>query len=548
MKKNKLLIVLIIVTIINLIQSYGTELLQDEAYYWMYSNFMDWGYFDHPPLVAVYIYISDLFFSGELGVRFMSTLLYSVTVYLVWTIIDIPNKQKHLNLFLLTILSTFLFNVYGFITVPDTPFMLFLAIYLIAYKKITNSNNWKNYLLFSISITGLLYSKYTGVLVVGFTILSNISLLKNKKFWLSICGVLILFSPHIIWQYVNDFPSIRYHLFERSNNRVYRYDYTLMHFVNQIAIIGFTFPIVYLAFFKNLKTKDLFQKSLNYIVIGFISFFFIMSFKGPTQAQWTVPISFPLIIITFYFIINNPKKKKLFTRLAITNLIVIGLARILLANEGILPVQLETHGNKQWVQEIKKETQGQKKLFRNSYQNASLYSFYSGDLTTTYNSFDSRKNQFNLWDLQTPLLNKTIIQVDGGKTENDVYIFEKKKKHLLYGVVINHFEPIKDLNYTFEERKLSPGKNTLPTSIQNPYNYDINLNELNTLIVLKNAKNQTIITSNGSYSKNNDSIKKNETITENISFIIPKNIDVKKIDHLDIVLRNNPKMAFQKVN
>jgi hypothetical protein len=23
--------------------------LDDEAYYWVYSKFLDWGYFDHPP-------------------------------------------------------------------------------------------------------------------------------------------------------------------------------------------------------------------------------------------------------------------------------------------------------------------------------------------------------------------------------------------------------------------------------------------------------------------------------------------------------------------
>jgi len=37
-------------TILNIIQGYTFELHADEAYYWLYSRFLDWGYFDaiHP--------------------------------------------------------------------------------------------------------------------------------------------------------------------------------------------------------------------------------------------------------------------------------------------------------------------------------------------------------------------------------------------------------------------------------------------------------------------------------------------------------------------
>lgn len=44
--------------IVNLIQGNYSELLADEAYYWVYSNYLDFGYFDHPPMVAIWcIYI-----------------------------------------------------------------------------------------------------------------------------------------------------------------------------------------------------------------------------------------------------------------------------------------------------------------------------------------------------------------------------------------------------------------------------------------------------------------------------------------------------------
>ncbi|QJB40690.1 hypothetical protein HF324_23770 [Chitinophaga oryzae] len=35
--------------VLGLLQACFSELWDDEAYYWVYSRHMDWGYFDHPP-------------------------------------------------------------------------------------------------------------------------------------------------------------------------------------------------------------------------------------------------------------------------------------------------------------------------------------------------------------------------------------------------------------------------------------------------------------------------------------------------------------------
>jgi len=37
--------------IINLWQAATTGLLDDEAYYWVYSQYPAWGYYDHPPMI-----------------------------------------------------------------------------------------------------------------------------------------------------------------------------------------------------------------------------------------------------------------------------------------------------------------------------------------------------------------------------------------------------------------------------------------------------------------------------------------------------------------
>ena len=37
----------------------GTDIYFDEAYYWQWAQHLDWGYYDHPPLVAWLIAAPD---------------------------------------------------------------------------------------------------------------------------------------------------------------------------------------------------------------------------------------------------------------------------------------------------------------------------------------------------------------------------------------------------------------------------------------------------------------------------------------------------------
>ena len=68
----------LIYILINLIQSFLMPLINDEAYYWVWSRQMDWGYFDHPPMVALWIKAGFALFQNELGVRFITVcLLYT---------------------------------------------------------------------------------------------------------------------------------------------------------------------------------------------------------------------------------------------------------------------------------------------------------------------------------------------------------------------------------------------------------------------------------------------------------------------------------------
>ena len=521
---------------VNIIQGFTTELISDEAYYWTYSNELSWGYFDHPPMVAIWIAISKLFFSsGELSVRFFSSITLPLTFYIVWLLIDNPVKKDYKWLFILLVLTTSLFNVYGFITVPDTPLMFFIALFLFGYHKYTKEKSTVSYLVLAVSMACMMYSKYQSVLVIGFVLLSNLKALKDGKIWLTALLTIALFSPHLIWQFENDFPSFKYHLFERKENTVYRFRDTYMHIINIIVIIGFTFPIVYKAFYKNLKNTELFQKALNFIVIGFIGFFFISTFKTHAQAQWIVPISIPLIIIPFNYLIKNKKDLKLFKTLAIITLAVTTFLRFAMAIDGLLPKQFEMHGNKKWTQALHKKLDNKTPLFYNSYQNTSLYWFYTGERPYQLNSWNSRKNQYDLYNYnkEYTISNPVLIGVNKRSFPNDS-LPKKNKGKIYYKNTNGSYYKNSQLTLDFADN-LSLEKNTknsIPVKILKPQKNAIE--SLQIAIALRDGKNKKVFPA--------------KLINQNIEFILPAFDNTFNPNKIQIIGTSNLEVDFIRLS
>ena len=105
------------------------EVDPDEAYYWIYTKQLDWGYFDHPPGVALAIAIGS-WLPNEICVRFGTLLLHFLGIYILWLWMAKPQKREDIRYLIALCLAMPLLQIYGLIATPDGPLLFFTMLSL----------------------------------------------------------------------------------------------------------------------------------------------------------------------------------------------------------------------------------------------------------------------------------------------------------------------------------------------------------------------------------------------------------------------------------
>lgn len=401
--------------LLGLFQSIFTELQDDEAYYWAFSRFLDWGYFDHPPMVALIIKLGTFFFSGELGVRILPLLLNTATILLT----EMLTEKKSPFLFYAIVLSVAVLQVSGFVAVPDIPLLFFTALFLWLYRRFLGAASWQNALWLGLAAVALLYSKYHGVLVLFFVLLSHPKLLRQPKIYAAGLLAFVLFLPHLWWQYQHNWISFRYHLFE-SNVNPYKFSYTTDYILGQLLLAGpFAGFLLWPAAFL-FRTKNDFERALKFLAVGFFVFFLLSTLKGKVEPNWTAPAIIPVMVLAHQFFQQREGWRRWLLRLLVPTLLITFAFRVVMV-VNLIPADAMVeryHAWKGWPQTLAQKTKPYPVVFNNSYQRASKYWFYSGQMTYSLNSFDDRRNNYNFWPVEDSLLGRPVYIFDIYNVQN----------------------------------------------------------------------------------------------------------------------------------
>lgn len=384
---NSLKLALFALVLLQLAVAASFGLAHDEAYYWLFSRHLSWGYFDHPPFVAAVIAPFSFLPHHEFTVRLGFLLLQFATLFILLKMLPRDDRMRAVFIFFAFPLASFS----GLLALPDMPLLFMSALYFYSLRRYLDGNKDGAYLLGGV-IPLLLYAKYHGILLIFFTIVALPNLLKRKDFWIITLVSLVLFLPHLWWQKEHGFITLRYHFLERPSSS-FSLKRILDYLGTQIVLAGTLVGPVICWLMLRRRAIGSFERVLKFSFWGILLFFLISTFSKKVEANWTISVVVPAVLLLSG---AETWSRPWARRLLLTSFALVILARLVLVFPD-LPVRRlgEFHGWKDWARRVQSDC-GDIPILANNYQWASKLSFYLNREVSALN-FHSRKNQFDLW-------------------------------------------------------------------------------------------------------------------------------------------------------
>lgn len=311
-----------VIFIVRLIFSAWIPLTGDEAYFFVWGQHLDYGYYDHTPfigwLLAAFLTVSDAVW----WLRLPSVLLPVVLAYGIYRILQ-PRNPEVAALVALTYLVAPINVINVFIT-TDTPLVFFSFIsawffYRALYEN-NNSSKSNKYFIFCGLFLGLaFFSKYFAVLLGVAYGLYIVFFCRNRKGWFGLALIILMVLPFIginlYWNYNNCWDNILFNIYNRTSGPSNIISNFILYAV--LLVYAFSPGLIYYLFKNKNNLRNVFQKNIYHVylwVIGLPLFLFsLLLFKKEIGLHWILsfyPFAFiavaPVLNIkqwraTFYF-------------------------------------------------------------------------------------------------------------------------------------------------------------------------------------------------------------------------------------------------------
>lgn len=275
------------------------ELLPEEAYYWNYSRHLDFGYLDHPPMVAWLIRAGTaLFGNTEFGVRIGALccgLIASIYAYRLTR--NLFGEPSGLVALVLMQLLPFFFCA-GILMTPDSPLTAAWAATLYYLERALIAGRPRAWWGAGIGLGLGMLSKYTIVMLVP-AMLIFMLLDAPARHWLkswrpyAACALaLALFTPVIAWNAAHDWASFAFQTARRLAEKP-RFS---LHNLLASALVLLT-PVGALTLLDALRGRTVSESQptddrrrlqfLRVAVLTPLAVFFVFSLRHEVKLDWT---------------------------------------------------------------------------------------------------------------------------------------------------------------------------------------------------------------------------------------------------------------------
>ena len=378
----------------------GTDLYADEAYYWLWGQRLDVGYFDHPPVVAWLSRASSDLLPGEFGVRLLFLACGAATVWLTARIAaELTDDARAPVIAALLAATAPMMTITGALALPDAPQLCLQA--LATWLVLRASG--RTWLLAGVVLGLAMLTKYSSVLIAPGVLAALVfdpSLrgeLRTRWPWLGALVALAVFLPCLAWNVSHDFVSLRFqasHAFAGQRFGKYLPDYAG-------ALLAGAGPVaVLLGLGRLVRGRSSAEVRLAGLVLVPLAVTTWSACRGPVEANWPA-IAYPGLLAAAAAAITSSPRTRLWTGLSmafgvgVAGLYVAELRHPRLMAASSPPIE-RFRGWPEQARSIVRACGGHgMTIVPSNYQVAAALAFYAEQ--RSFEATYARRSQFDLW-------------------------------------------------------------------------------------------------------------------------------------------------------
>lgn len=286
----------------------------DEAYFVLWANHPDLGYYDHPPMVGWFLHLMLYLGSSEVVLRLPSILtstLIGIGIYRLIKPMDEARAALIATLFLISPL-----NILNVLVTTDTPLILFAFLSVASLFKALQQNKPGWYALSGVFFGLAFLSKYFAVLLgLSYLLYLAFSVKSRHK----TLGFILLFLAsfpfaliNIYWNYTHCWDNILFNLYTRNEGAQFSLGKVAMFLGVQIYLM--TPPLIYFLFRKRaeirLQIKGAQFQLFLFVFLLPLAVFTLLSFKKVVGLHWVLAF-YPALYMLLYWLLERAELVKM---------------------------------------------------------------------------------------------------------------------------------------------------------------------------------------------------------------------------------------------
>lgn len=273
----------------------------DEAYFFVWAQNLDYGYYDHPPMVAWWLWLLQTVSGDEFVARLPAIAVSLFIAHGIYRFTE-PYGVDRARLITLLFLFTPVYLLLP-ITTTDTPLLLFSFASILAATRAWQANSYFWYAAAGLMLGLAFLSKYFAVLL-GLAYLAAIAFTpQGRRRWRGFVVLVLAAMPavavNVVWNYLHCWNNILFNLFNRSPDSGFAMEKPLLYLLLHLYLL--TPVLAYYAFRRRRALRRRLGES-EFLVAGFAAWvpllvLLAVALRREVGLHWVLAFYPPLFLV-----------------------------------------------------------------------------------------------------------------------------------------------------------------------------------------------------------------------------------------------------------